>query len=99
MRDQVLALVKSAVDEINEELDQDRLRNVTEETPLFGDEERIDSLSLVVLIASLEQEVEEAFGVPVELADEKAMSRHRSPYRTVGTLTDFILEQLGAIHE
>ena len=99
MRDQVLALVKSAVDEINEELDQDRLRNVTEETLLFGDEERIDSLSLVVLIASLEQEVEEAFGVPVELADEKAMSRHRSPYRTVGTLTDFILEQLGAIHE
>ena len=99
MRDQVLALVKAAVDEINEELDQDRLRNVTEETPLFGDEEGIDSLSLVVLIASLEQEVEEAFGLPVELADEKAMSRHRSPYRTVGALTDFILEQLGAIHE
>ncbi|MDH3604289.1 MAG: hypothetical protein OEU26_32185 [Candidatus Tectomicrobia bacterium] len=99
MRDRTFTLVKAAVDEINEELDQDRLRNVREETPLFGDEEGIDSLSLVVLIANLEQAVEEAFGVPVELADEKAMSRRRSPYRTVGALTDFILEQLGAIHE
>jgi acyl carrier protein len=99
MRDQALALVKAAVNELNEELNQDRLQNVTEETPLFGDKDGIDSLSLVVLIASLEQEVEEAFGVPVELADERAMSRHRSPYRTVGALTDFILEQLRAIHE
>jgi acyl carrier protein len=99
MRDQALALVKAAVDELNEELDQYRLQHVTEETSLFGDEDGIDSLSLVVLIANLEQAVEETFGVPVELADEKAMSRHRSPYRTVGALTDFILEQLVAIHE
>lgn len=99
MRNRIFEVVKLAIDELNEEIDHDMLRNVTETTPIFGNEEGIDSLSLVVLIASLERDVEETFGLPVELADEKAMSVHRSPYRTAGSLTDFIFEQLGALHE
>jgi D-alanine--poly(phosphoribitol) ligase subunit 2 len=59
------------------------------ETSLFGQEGILDSLGLVTLIVSVEQAIEDAFGLSVTLADEKAMSQRHSPYRTVGTLADY----------
>ena len=68
------------------------LENPAPETPLYGDSGVLDSLALVSLIADLEVAVEERLGVPVTLADERAMSRRRSPFRTAGALTEFVEE-------
>ena len=95
MREKAFALVKDAIVELNEVLEYDSLRDVSDDTPVFGGEEGIDSLSLVTLVTDLEQRSEAAFGRRLRLADPKAMSARNSPYRTAGSLADFIVERLG----
>jgi acyl carrier protein len=94
MRQRVLEIVRGAVDDLNEELGYDELRNPNENTGLHGGEQGIDSLSLVSLIVDLEGQISSEFSADVVLADEKAMSSRNSPYRTVGALVDFIVERL-----
>ena len=50
----------------------------------------LDSLALVSLIADLEARIEMDFGRSVVLADERALSQVRSPYRTVDSLAAYI---------
>ncbi len=97
MRDKAVVLVKEAVSELNEELDYDSLRDVNDQTPLFGGESGIDSLSLVMLVTTLESAIFDELGCTVSLADEKAMSMRNSPYRSVGALAEFIAEKLGEV--
>jgi acyl carrier protein len=96
MRSTTFCLVRTAIGELNEELAYDSLSDVTESTPLYGGEDGIDSLSLVSLIVDIEGRVSDAFGRVVVLADEKAMSERNSPYRSVGTLVDFIIGRIEA---
>lgn len=59
------------------------------ETPLFGREGVLDSMALVRLIVEVEQAIEDEFGTPVSLADEKALSQRSSPYRSVASLATY----------
>jgi D-alanine--poly(phosphoribitol) ligase subunit 2 len=93
MKDKVLEILKEAVSDLNEELQYESLENPDEDTILFGGDEGIDSLSLVRLVIDVEQRLKEELNLVASLADEKAMSARRTPYRTVGTLADFALEQ------
>ena len=95
-RKDVFALVSAALHDLNEELEYPSLNQVDEETPIFGGEDSIDSLSLVQLLVRLEKDVSDTFGAPIVLADEKAMSWRNSPYRTAGALVDFILSKMSA---
>ena len=97
MRETAFEIVRAAVEEINEDLDYDSLRDVSDDTPLFGGESGIDSLSLVALVVDVETQVEDRFGKRVTLADEKAMSMRNSPYRTAGALADFIVSRLESL--
>ncbi len=94
MREQVIQLICSALRELNEELQYDNLAQPDEATSIFGGTDGIDSLSLVRLVVMLEGETSTTFGRSVPLADEKAMSQRNSPYRTVGSLADFIVRRL-----
>lgn len=87
-------LVKSSLEALNEELNYDTLKNITDATPVFGGEDGIDSLSLITLIAYLEDTFEREFKRQVSLDDERALSMRNSPYRTAGSVTDFLLERL-----
>ncbi|GAB1355353.1 hypothetical protein MASR1M12_40970 [Erysipelotrichia bacterium] len=64
------------------------------EAALFGNTGGISSMSLVSLIVEVEQAIEQRFGKSVTLADEKAFSQARSPFRTIGSLADYILKLL-----
>lgn len=92
MREQIISLVAEAVTDLNDELQYESLENPTEETLLFGSDDGIDSLSLVRLVVDIEQRMHEELGKSVSLTDEKAMSAKRSPYRSIGALSDFIVE-------
>jgi acyl carrier protein len=94
LRNQVFKIIESAVTEMNEELDYDSLREVNDDTPLFGGEDGVDSLSLVSIVISIESGIFNELDKSVTLADEKAMSMHNSPYRTVGALLDFTMQRL-----
>ena len=42
------------------------------------------------MVVAVEQNIEDEFDVTIRLADERAMSLETSPFKTVGTLTDYI---------
>lgn len=94
MHTESLQLVKATVEDLAQELGYSNLRQVNADTPLFGGEDSIDSLSLVRLVAEIEREAEAKFGRSVVLADERAMSRRSSPFRSVGTLSELLDERL-----
>jgi len=88
-------IVFSTIDALNQELNkEDRLKKSLE-TRLFGGNSNLDSLGLINLIVAVEQNIEDEFDVTITLADERAMSQQTSPFRTVGTLTDYIEMLLG----
>lgn len=96
MKNQVIEVIAEAVADLNEELQYDSLKQIKDDTPLFGGDEGIDSLSLVRLVLDIEQRVDKRFNKVVSLADDRAMSQRRSPYRNVGALADFIVERMSA---
>jgi acyl carrier protein len=56
----------------------------------------LDSLGLVNLITLIEETIEDEFDVTVTLADDKAMSRKTSPFRTLNHLLEYVGELLEA---
>jgi acyl carrier protein len=86
----ILASIYRAIDWINEELPPERSLIKAPETRLLGPESVLDSMRLVTLIVTTEREIEEAFGVALTLADERALSMKTSPFRSIGSLADYI---------
>lgn len=94
-KESVVQVIFEAVEEINRQLpERERLPKALDAV-LFGSAGKLDSLSLVHLIVAIEQRISEAFGVPVTLADERALSQQASPFRSLGTLADYVVLLLG----
>lgn len=91
MKEKVIAVITEALNELNKDLENESLETITLETKLYGGNSALDSLSLVSLITDLEEMISEEFYKDVVLADEKAMSQHTSPFRSVDTLSDYIV--------
>ena len=81
-----------ALDAINSERDPDDQVDLSTETTLFGVDAALDSLEFVSLITDVETAMNLEFDLGISLADDRAMSRSVSPYSTVATLRDYILE-------
>ena len=87
--DDVLAeIIVPLIEEVEEESGEEIVK--ARDTPLLGDGSVIDSLTLVTLLISAEERLEEETGRAVTLVDERAMSKRASPFRTLGTLADHI---------
>ena len=63
-----------------------------EDTRLIGRASVLDSMGLVTLIVEVEQRLEDEHDLVVVLADDRAMSQTRSPFLSVGTLADYVLQ-------
>jgi acyl carrier protein len=82
-------IVLEAVRSANQERAAGDQLDLTPEAPLFGPGSRLDSMGLVVLLVDIEEALH-AEGLDVTLSDEKAVSRTRSPFRSVATLVAYI---------
>src|SRR5215510_16031879 len=60
------------------------------EAELYGRGSPLDSIGLVRLVLEIETAMEDQYGVSVSLADDRAMSQERSPFRTIGSLATYI---------
>lgn len=90
--DQAAASVARAIEAFN--LSEKAAVRTTPDTVLLGSGGAVDSLGLVRLILTVERQVEDDFQTAVSLTDEKAMSQRNSPFRTVGTLVEYIATRL-----
>ena len=64
------------------------------ETVLLGSSGKLESINLVNLLVAIEENIEETFGIPISITDERAVSEKNSPFRTVETLCNFMLNLL-----
>jgi acyl carrier protein len=90
----VIDAIHSAVDDLNEILDADERLGKSPDEALIGKDAKLDSLGLVNLIVLVEEKIQQKFGVGITLVDERAMSQSKSPFRTLGSLAEFVEEQL-----
>ena len=97
MREKVVGMILEAADELSDDLDAPVPTELGETTPLYGEEGTLDSLALTSLVISVEQRITDELGTTVTLADERAMSRSRSAFRTVGTFADHCLEIMRSV--
>ena len=86
----ILSAIYRAIDWINGELPPDRQLIKAPETRLVGSQSVLGSMQLVSLIIAIEREVEDALGVTLTLADERALSMKESPFRTIQSLASYI---------
>jgi acyl carrier protein len=93
-RSEIEALVLNSVRQLAEDFEIEALLTPKVDSPLYGDAGSLDSMALVNLIADIEDAVSESFDASIALADEKAMSTKNSPYRTVSSLTDAVMERI-----
>jgi acyl carrier protein len=89
-RDELISLICQTVAEFLGQARGTTSGPLDETTRLFGKEGLLDSLGLVTLLIDIEQAVNERTGLMIALADDRAMSQSRSPFRTIGTLADYI---------
>lgn len=92
--EKVTGLIFNVVDEINQQLPKDNQLKKSTDTIIFGKSGVLDSLGLVNFIVSTEQKIEEELGTTISLTDEKAMSQKNSPFKSIGTLADYIISIL-----
>lgn len=90
MNDKIIDCVYAAIDEANEERGDKPPLEKSIDTPLHGDAGGLDSLALVNFVLAVEDNVESAFGSPVMLSDDRALSQDPSPFQSVGALAEYI---------
>ena len=93
-RNKILKGIYVAIDEVNEQLPEDQNLEKSLETVLLGSSGKLESINLVNLLVAIEENIEETFDIPISITDERAVSEKNSPFRTVETLCNFVLNLL-----
>ena len=89
-------LVEIIVSGINDVLAEDDNHYISDkvfielDTDIFGKRGLLDSNGLVSLIVGIEETLSSDYDISVVIADERALSQERSPFRTVSSLTDYV---------
>ncbi len=91
--EKTIPVILETVDEFNDLFPEQRIDKSTHAV-VYGESGSLDSLGLVNFIVAIEEKLEEVFGVTLTLADEKAMSRKNSPFRTIESLAQYVTQLL-----
>ena len=86
----ILKAIYEIIDEKNAEFPDHQQLEKSAKTALFGENAKLDSLSLVSCVVATEQKISEDFNTLIALTDDRALSQARSPFRTVQTLAEYI---------
>jgi len=95
MKEKIIQSIYDSIDSLNAQLPSDEHIAKSDDTTLFGSDSKIDSLGLINLIVAVEQNITDEYDIIITLADERAMSQEKSPFRTVSSLADYIEILLG----
>jgi acyl carrier protein len=89
LQQDILGLVYAAIDEVNAQSANGVDIVKAPEARLLGDQ-GVDSLTFVNLVVAVEEQIQNGLGKSVVLVDEDSMSLQEHPFRTVGTLADYV---------
>ena len=92
MNEDIQKLVKRVIQDVIDTMPANQRFVVADQTILFGPNSQIDSMTLVSVIVDLEGILSEKLNKEIYLTDDRAMTRAKSPFDTVRTLTDYIHE-------
>ena len=95
-REEVLAAIYQALDELNATRPKNDRLEKTPATALFGADSKLDSLGLFNLVATVEEQVQSAFDVSVDISEAMAMTPATTPLRTIDTLAAYVQTRLEA---
>ena len=90
LKKELLILISNFIDENQIELDSD----VDVNTRLIGSSAIFDLMELVQFIVEVENLLDENFEIEIQLASEKAMSRRSSPFISIKTLSEYIIDEI-----
>ena len=90
MIDNIYKSVYKSIDEVNSQMSKDEQLIKSPDTVLYGESSSIDSIGLINIIVTVEQNIEDDFEKSITLADQKAMSQKQSPFKTVESLAKYI---------
>ena len=90
MSDDILGLVYAAIDEVNAQSANGAVLEKSPEAPLLAGKKGVDSLTFVNLVVALEEQIQSKTGNSVVLVDESSMALQANPFRTVGTLAEYV---------
>ena len=90
MSDGIKAIINRALDTQEVLLQSAIDRSKGDDTPIFGQDGQLDSMALVSLVVEIEEIIETELSVRLILASERAMSVHRSPFSTIGSLAKYV---------
>lgn len=88
--DKIIQVILQAIDELNEQLPKEEKIKTSADTVLLGDGGNLDSLRLISLITTVEQKIEENFGMTITLLDDMASLDNDNPFRTIISLSDYV---------
>ena len=96
MSDILSDVLYPSLDAVRETVERGDELQKSADAPLFGEGAPLTSLGLVTFVMEVEDRVTSVTGKTVRLVSSDAMSRKRSPFRTLGALADYIDELLKA---
>lgn len=90
MDDRIVETIYAAIDEVNEDRVDKEPVEKSLKTPIYGSDSALDSLALINFILAVEDGVDQTFGTPVVLNDDRALAREPSPFTSVEALAAYI---------
>ena len=95
MDNKIIELIIKEIQDFNETLDIAINLDNGKDSILFGQGSSLESVDFVSLIVNIEQAVSDEYEKELSLVDVRAMSQKTSPFRTVGSLAEYIQNLLG----
>ncbi len=89
-REEINQVVVNTFKQVAKDNDKSFDGEPTADTAIMGPDSVFDSVDLVTFIVALEQALEDDWNVSIILADDRAMSQSVSPFKTVGSISDYI---------
>ncbi|MCJ8507159.1 hypothetical protein MUU53_04455 [Rhizobium lemnae] len=86
-------MVIEAIKRQNPYLDQPVDFTLGDSAPLYTDGGPLDSLSLITVIADVEQQILKSLGRRIQIASERDLSITMSPFATLGNMVAFITQR------
>ena len=90
MREDILALLYAAMDEVDPLTVGGDPVAKTPDAGLLGSDAGVDSLTFVNIVVAIEDQIHKKLGKSVVLVDEDNMALDEHPFRTIGTMADYV---------